>query len=58
MYDEAPMDAKPECRPWLVITLSGLVTQTTKEILKLSDHLKVVVHHADCPLNLSSRLRV
>lgn len=45
-YDAAPADAKPDCKPVLLLTLPSLVAQTAEEMAKFSTQQYIVVFHA------------
>lgn len=57
-YQNAPNDKKPTCRPWLVLTLSHLVSQTATAIAGFSTLLDVVTLQSDWSITKKSNLRV
>ena len=57
-YDDAPSDSKPECRPWMIQTLSGLVPQTTDALRNFSPLFKIIVLHGDSGITPSSAVSV
>ncbi|KAJ4310639.1 hypothetical protein N0V94_008339 [Neodidymelliopsis sp. IMI 364377] len=57
-YEDAPENAKPACRPWMIQTLPGLVKQTTDDLRAFSSLFRIIVLHGDSAVVPSARVCV
>jgi hypothetical protein len=53
-YKDAPEGNKPECLPWMIQTLPGLVTQTVKALREFSDIFRNIVLHGESGVRRST----
>jgi hypothetical protein len=55
-YEDAPEEGKPDCLPWMVQTLPGLVTQVVEAFYEFSTLFRIIVLHGESSPHVSPQV--